>query len=196
MNYSITYRWARLKNIPKLYVILWFFILFLTLFSFIRSAIPWSYYSDKTEEKTIEVTDVTLFDSRDIKGSRFRLSIRSEDSTFYLWYPVETYLKYKNQVEASLLSGDIVQVSIRYQARNSFRDIILNQHRIIDLRFNELVFYDIQDEELRFQSARFSYFFLGIVLFIIFLVNTFLLCIIYGVLLLKKRSKTGDGVVS
>ena len=189
MKCGLTYRWSRLKAIPKLYIILWFLLLFFLLFSIIQSTIPWTYYLDKLEDKTVEVTNITLFDSRDIRGSRFKLLVKSNYDIFYLWYPIESFPKYYSQIESYLLSGEVSQVTVKYLSNTSLRDIVSGRRRIVDLRFNNLVFYDIQEEESRFQTDRFTYLIVGIILSIILVIYTLFCGIIYGVFILRGQNR-------
>lgn len=136
---------------------------------------------DDAEHDVVTVIDASLYDSRDIRGSRFKLVIETNDKTFYLWYPVESFTKYMNVVERDLLTRSVSQVSVSYLSDSTLQDMMTGHCRIVDLRTDDEVYYSLNEEISRCQSSELTYLILSIILLLLLIFFTFVMTIVYGV---------------
>ncbi len=189
MRYVINFRWQRLKAVPKALFTLWVALFISLIFCAVKTSVFSPLRVESSECDLVAVIDASLFDSRDIKGSRFKLVIESYDRTFYLWYPVESFTKYKDAVEEDLLSGSDPQVSVSYLTNSSIQDIMSGHCRIVDLRSDDEVYYSMDDEILRYQSSKSTYLVLSFFLFLVLILMTFMIAVIYGVVFFRDKRK-------
>ena len=187
MRYCMSFKWTKFKSVPKRIIILWSILFASFAFCTIKLAIPSSFWLDQLEERKITITDISVIDSRDIRGSRFQLSIKSNDDAFYLWYPAKSFSKYEHAVKKNLLTGLTSQVSVTYLSRSTIQDVVTGQYRIVDLRDDYNVFYDLNEEILRCQGAKNTYLIASILLFLLWIFETVLIFIMYGIVLFSHR---------
>ena len=185
-QYSIGISWKRLKKIPKKTLGVWLIFGLATLFCFIQLFLPVNRTLDNLEERKINVDKIDIWDSRDSKGSRMRLDIVSGNTTYYLWFP-QNYVDYAEKVETELLNGKVTSVTAIVVSDQTLHDRISNRMRVVDLRSDTSIYYDLDTEKVNFQQDYIFLWFLFIFLFLIWLFGTLLIVLIYGVLTYKKK---------
>ena len=187
MKYGITLRWKRIKTVPKVFVLslaLLIISFFVCVINLVGTSSRWI---DRIEEKNIIITDAYVFDSHDIKGSRFKLVIESNDDRFYLWYPKDSFSKYRGVIASDLLNGSTNQVSAKVISNSTLWDVISGQCKIEDLRAGDTVFYDLDDEILRQKDSRYTYLIAAAFLSALLVSGTTLISISYGIVRLTKK---------
>lgn len=182
MRYRMNVNWKRLKAVPKICIVLWVALFVSLIFCTVKAAIPSSLWIDKTKHETITVTDISLFDSHNIRGSRYKLTIKSPNDTFYLWYPAESFSKHKDTIEKNLTAGLVTQVSVTYLSGSTMQDVLTGHYRIVDLRTDDTVFYELSEEISHWKHTRLIYLVLSVVLLLIWVIGTILVAVIYGVM--------------
>lgn len=186
MKCRITIRWKRLKAIPRFQ----FFISVILFLSFIyctvNALIPSSSWMKHTESKTIAISNVSLYDSRNL-GTRFKLTIRSQDGVFYLWYPCKIYRQHEDDIQNDLMNGSTSYVTVTYLSNSSLCDLITGHCKIVDLRSDNTVFYDLKDEISRENRAHIYYVILSVILIVVCLLNSFFVLLIYNCISFRKR---------
>lgn len=182
-------RMKRLKTVPKALLIIWVVLFASLVFCTAKTFFPSPLLVDDAKHDVVAIIDASLYDSRDIRGSRFKLVIETNDKTFYLWYPVESFSKYKDVVERDLLTGSVSQVSISYLSDSTIQDIMTGHCRVVDLRSDNEVYYSFDDEISRCQSSKSTYLVLSIILLLMLILFTFVMTIIYGVVSFRAIKK-------
>lgn len=144
-RFFIKFSRKRIKRIPKNALIAWVVCAVSLLALIIDVVIPYKSI-ESLQCKEIPIDDIYLFNSYETKGSRIRLNIVSDGMQYFVWYPQERFDEYSNTIEQDLLSGNVVSVQVRIPEKRNFRDKLLNQYRIFDLRTDSSVYYSVDDE--------------------------------------------------
>ncbi len=100
---------------------------------------------ENLNENTVHIDKVSLLDSHNLRGYRMKLKIVDRDRTYYLWYPQSAYRLYSEAILEDLLSGNVDTIVIK-SVNPSLRDRLRNKRRIVDLRTEDAVYYDLQSE--------------------------------------------------
>lgn len=124
-----------------LLVIFWIFAIILG----IQLFYPADECLEDLNESIVHIDKVSLLDSHNVRGARMKLKIVDRDMTYYLWYPQSAYRLYSQAIHEDLLSGNVDTVVVK-STKPSLRDTIQNKRRIVDLRTEDAVYYDLQSE--------------------------------------------------
>ena len=181
MKYRMNFKWKRLKVVPNVLVALWVALFASFMFCTVKAAISAPLWLNNTKNETITVIDASLFDSRDIRGSRFKLTIKSNDNTFYLWYPVDSFSRHKDTIEKNLLTGSVTQVSVIYLSNSSIQDMVTGHCKIVDLRSDDIVFYHLDEEISRCRHSKSTYLVLSVVLLLVLIFESVMVVVILGI---------------
>ena len=141
------------------------------------------------QEIDITIDKVYIIDTYDNIGSRMKLIIQSQDANYYLWYPSSHYIDFRDNVQNDLLSGNITSVKAIIAEDQSIRDIILNQIRIVHLKSDNAVYYDLDTEKVGLKQNYISLWIAFILVLIIWLGAIVLISLVYGVLTFRKSKK-------
>ena len=145
----------------------------------VNSATLFTPLKSNIKETNITISNARLYDSRDIWGSRFKLTIKSQNDSFYLWYPVDVFSKYEDSVREELLEGETTEVYAKVISNSTLWDIISGHSKIVDLRTDSFVFYDLGDELLRMQTGYSTSLWAALFSLVLWLADTVLLLLIY-----------------
>lgn len=187
MKYSIRVNLKRVKNIPKATVCVWMLLGLACLYCIIQLFLPTYRTLEKMKECEISIDKIHLIDSHDTKGSRMKLEIISENTTYYVWYPQSKYREFAYEIENELLSGDVTSVTAKVVSTKSIQDYLLNQIRIVDLRSNTSVYYCLNTEKDQLLKNKCSLGLVFLLLFVFWTLATLLFSLSYGVLNFQKR---------
>lgn len=177
----------RIKQIPKGAVGFWIVLAFVVLYCTIQLCHPMYQTLDDLQNREINIDQVNLLDSHDTKGSRLKLEIVSGKTTYYVWYPQSKYIDYSHDVENDLLTRKISSVKVKIANTQSMRDSLFNQKRVVDIRSDSAVYYDLNTEMIRMQHHHRSLWILCIFTFLFLLCYTMFISFIYRVLVFKKK---------
>lgn len=179
MKYKAVFKWSKLRSIPKIHMFIWI-CLFLFVIAFgVNSATLFMPLKRNIEETNITISNARLYDSRDIWGSRFKLIIDSQNDSFYLWYPVDVFPRYENCLREKLLTGETTAVYAKVVSNSTLWDTLSGQRKIVDLRTDSFVFYDLEDELLRMENGYNVSLWAALFSLILWLADTVLLLLIY-----------------
>ena len=193
MKYKAVFKWSKLRSIPKIHMFIWI-CLFLFVIAFgVNSATLFTPLKRNIEETNITISNARLYDSRDIWGSRFKLIIDSQNDSFYLWYPVDVFPRYENCLREKLLTGETTAVYAKVVSNSILWDTLSGQRKIVDLRTDSFVFYDLEDELLRMENGYNVSLWAAVFSLILWLADTVLLLLIYRCVRFVKHNSTGDG---
>lgn len=176
-------KWKRIKLIPKRNVVVWLLLFVICMYFTIKLFYPIYHELENLQERQIQIDDVRIIDTRNKIGSRMKLEIVSDDETFYVWYPV-TFLKsyykeYSYLLKKDLLSGNVTCVTAKIAKNKSIHDNLFNRNRIVDLRCEDTVYYDIETEKVDLKYDYISLWVVTILSLIVMLVYSGYLIWIY-----------------
>ena len=134
----------RIRKIPKKIYVPWIVFSLLSLILIMNSFFPTYRELDNLQDVRINIEESYLSDSLSRNGRLVKLSIVSAGVTYYIWYP--EYRDYMNAVENDILTGNIKSVDAKIVKTQSFRDRLLNQRKIVDLRSDDAIYYDLDTE--------------------------------------------------
>jgi hypothetical protein len=135
----------------------------------------------------INIEQVSLYDSHDTKGDRMKLKIVCEETTYYVWYPQSRYLDFEPNIVNDLLSGNVTSVKAKVVKDRTIRDRLFNQKRVVDLRSNSAIYYDLETEKVELDEEYMSLWIVLILLFIILLCDTAITLLVYNVIVFDKK---------
>ena len=176
----------QLKKIPKKSMVIWFVIAIFFAWSTIQVFLPVYRTLEDTQTCILSVENVRLIDTHSVRGSRMRLELVSEGQTYYLWYPKSHYKEYADIIEQELLSGEITSVTAMVSKNVSLRDSIFDNKRIVDLRSETSIYYDIELEKISLYNLRISSLVASLLSLIVLVIDTGYLLMIYGKVSCKK----------
>lgn len=116
-----------------------------------------------------------------------KLEIVSENQTFYLWYPQNSYIDYKYEVETELLTGKVTSVTAKVIGTQTIRDNLLNRIRVVDLRKDTSVYYDLATEKANLRQNYNSLWILFFLIFVLWLFSTIFISIVYKIITFQKK---------
>ena len=185
--YSARIIQKRLKQMPKITVGIW--IMFACIFLYCITQLCLSMYQtlDDLQDCEIYIDLVNLRDSHDSKGSRMKLELVSEKTTYYVWYPQSKYIDYAHNVENDLLTGNVNVVKVKIANTQSIRDSLFNQKRVVDIRSGSAIYYDLNTEMISMQHHHRTLLLLSIFVFMFLLCYTIFISLIYRVLIFEKK---------
>lgn len=177
----------RLKQIPRKAFFIWIMLALIFFCCIIKLCLPVYYTLDNLQDCEINVDKVILRDSFDTKGSRKKLEIVSQNTTFYVWYPQTKYYDFAHNVENDLLTGNVTSLKVKIVKAQSIRDHLFNKKRVVDIRSNSAVYYDLSVETSKIQHQRLFLWILFIFVFIFWLFYTVIIMLIYGAITFKRE---------
>lgn len=183
--YSLKIIPKRIKQIPRITIVFGVMLAFIVIYCIVILCHPGYQRLDDLQDCEITIDRVNLRDSHDTKGSRMKLEIVSEKTTYYVWYPQSKYLDYVSNVEKDLLSGNVISVKIKIANKQSIRDYLFNQKRVVDIRSGSAVYYDLDTEMIRIQYHRKALWILFFFMTIVLLCYTISIPLVYGVIKFK-----------
>lgn len=184
---SVHIAWKRFKQISKLGIFMWLMLGFFSLLFLIQLFLPPYRSLDGLQEVEIHISNVSLFDSGDKRGSRMKLTIADGDDTYYLWYPQTGYKKFRHAVETELLTGKTTLVTAKIVSSPSLRDKLQNKNRMVDLRSGDSVYYDIDTEKKQLTEDYVSVWIAFPLLFFCWAISTLLIGIIYRPIVFQRK---------
>ena len=127
-----------------------------------------------------------MYDSRDANGRRIKLEISSENQRYYLWYPQGSYGKYSTQVK-ELLSGNVTLVNAKIIEKSTIYDLLLDKVRIVDLRTDDTIYYDLDTEKIALQKGYIGLWIVGPLFLTLWILSTIWILLIYRVMKILKK---------
>ena len=185
--YSVMIVPKRIKQIPKIAIVLWIMFAFMFLYCITQLCLSKYQTLDDLQDCEIYIDRVNLRDSHDTKGSRMRLEIVSGKTTYYVWYPQSKYLDYAYNVEKDLLSGNVNLVKVKIANTQSIRDNLFNQKRVVDIRSGDAIYYDLDTEIIRMQHHHRNLWILFFFTFMFLLCHTIFISLIFSVITFKNK---------
>ncbi len=179
---SVKINHKKIKRIPLKAILFWFLFLIIFAFFMVNALRPANYWLKDLEIIQLKIDRVSLVDTYDIHGSRMKLYISSGDQNYYLWYPQGSYLPYSEVLDTHLLSGKTTVVTAKVIPNNIVREALGRRAEIVDLRTDDVVFFDIED---RIKSNQIDHIGIVILAFIsgfMFILDTIFITTVYGVI--------------
>ena len=175
-----------INRISKITLIAWI-VCAVGLFTLIIDVVTPYKSIESLQCKEIQIDEIYLFNSYDTKGSRIKLNIVSDGMQYFVWYPQERFAEYSNTIEQDLLSGNVVSVQVMIPGKHNFRDKLLNQYRIFDLRTDSSVYYTVDDEIDRIYRVQTWYWVICATGILLWCTGTIIILLIYKVITIHKR---------
>lgn len=144
-SYSI-FAQKRVKQIPKGLLLTLGALGLVVLCCLVQILFPASARLEDLDVCQIQIDHIRLVDSHNTKGDRLKLELMDGEQTFYLWYSQSSYSRFAGSVEGELLTGAVTAVTAKLASHASLRDVIGNRKRIVDLRSDASVYYDLETE--------------------------------------------------
>lgn len=185
--YSVRIIHKRIKQMPKITVGVWIMLAFMFLYCMTQLYLSMYHTLDNLQDCEIYIDRANLRDSHDTKGSRMKLEIVSEKTTYYVWYPQSKYIDYAHDVENDLLTGNVNSVKVKIVNPQSLRDSLFNQKRVVDIRSSSAIYYDLKTEIISMQHHHRTLGILSIFIFMFLLCYTIFISLIYRVLIFEKK---------
>lgn len=179
--------WKRVRRVPKRVWIPWLISTILIVYCVIKLCLPVYGSLDELREINIHIDKIYLRDSHDTKGSRMKLVITEGKCNYYLWYPAANYKDFSLQLEQDLLSGKISEVTALVVSNQSLRETLSNSFRIVDLRSDRSVYYDLDTEKQSLRNNRLSLWIAFTVLSLGWVVWTYIELLAYNIISYKKK---------
>jgi hypothetical protein len=177
-----------MKNIPKKALAFLLFLGVLWMCSIAQLIILSNTQLDDLQKREIKIDKACVDISLNRTGSRFKLSLISGNTTYYVWYPNSQRQKFSDVIERDLLSGKVTSVTVSISEHSTLRDRLTNRQRIVEVKNNDTVYYDLDTERIRLESDRISAWVLFLISFVAWILDTFLLLSIYRVIKTRKVS--------
>lgn len=186
-HYLVRIMYKRIKKVPPKIICIWILLTFLLIYCIFQLCFPMNQAFEDFQECEITIDHVNLWDSHGTKGSRMKLEIVSEQTTYYVWYPKTKYAKFADAVEKDLLSRNVTMVKVRIAANQSMRDYIFNQKRVVDIRSSSAVYYDPDTEMISIRQQRISLWVLFLIVLVLWLCFAIFVSLIYRIFILEKK---------
>ena len=131
-----------------------------------------------------------MVDTLSRRGSRMKLVIQDDNTTYYLHFPQKTLKEVSQALDDDLFSGKISSVEVTV-AKPSLRNALTGHRRIVDLRSDANVYYDLETERERIHQGRIAEAMILAVLFPFTVTLAGLILLSYGILEIdtKKHRK-------
>ncbi len=187
--YRIKFNPKKFKRIPKKAIISWIISLIIFAFSAINALLPANHMLKDLETIQLKIDKVILAKTYNTSGSRRQLYITSGDRKYKLSYPSFSYRQYSEALDTYLLSGSTTVVTAKVIPNSTIRDALGYRTRIVDLRTDNVVFFDIEDEIKDNQINHVAVVFLAFIIGFGFIVYTMLIAMGYGFVEFRKPRK-------
>ncbi len=192
MSYKIVWNLKKARSIPKKLLALWFLLFFLFSCCVVTLLQPADAWLDSVQTVEAVVDRISLKDSHATKGSRMQLILVSGDQTYYLWYPRDVYAQYADSIHAYSLSQSPSIVTVSYLENSTLWDRLLRQYKIVELRCEHSMLYDLEQEIARTQKEYNNTWFVLILYCLFLLPFSVFLLLSYGVITFRKICRGGN----
>ena len=182
---KVTFRLKNCKKVP-VKVILTFLVAMLLFFVLLYELVNTPSLANISQVEIL-VDDVVLKKVSTRIGRTTEVRVFSGETTYYIRYPSTDYLDYRSAIESELLSGNIDVVHGTILDEQKLTDRVTGKVRLVDLRSDSSVYYDISTEKFALQI---EYGALAVILILYalgFFLGTFLVGINYKIIIFKKR---------
>ncbi len=157
-----------------------------TILVFIAEIIPVKYRLSNLETRTVHIDRIRMVDTMSRGDYRMKLIIKDGNTTYYLHYPRKTLKKVSQALDDDLFSGKISSVEVTV-AKPSLRNYLDRDRRIVDLRSETNVYYDLEAERDRLHKDGIEGAIALALLFPFTLALTWLTLFDYGILYYRPR---------
>lgn len=172
----------KLKRVPKRLLVVWVLLLLFGIYCLTMLFVPKYQKLNNISECQITIKSIRLIDTHNSNGSRFRLYIQGNNQSYYLDYPQLYSKEYLNRVKEELLTGEIELVDAKYVDNYTIRDRILGRKRIVDLRTNNSVYYELEMEKKQLSEYKISACVLFFLVILVWIIYSLFIIGIYGLL--------------
>lgn len=179
--YRVMFRRQKLKAVPMRLKIAWILMLLLCIVAVLESLKSPTNWTKNVKQAELNIDEVSLWDSRDLTGNRYKIRIRSEDDNYYLWY---SYL-HADTIREYLLSGEVSTLTVQYRQGNPVSTAIWGK-RIVDCRSGDIVFYDMEDAVQQAKNDRMGAVVLLCLSLVLWIIATIWIFIVYGIVSWQK----------
>ena len=179
----------RIKRPPLKKIFFWMMQLLVVLYCLIGICRPVYRSLDNLHEKSIIIDQIYLKDSYDTKSSRMKLEIISGGISYYVWYPQDEYRNFSYDIKNDLLSGRVSAVKVKVISKQSVRDYLLNQKRIVQIWSRSKVYYDLKTAMIALRNDRMGLWVLFIFSFLFWLCYTLFYLVVNNILIIKKQKR-------
>ena len=186
MGYKTSFDCKQLRGIPKRIIVGWIIWGLLTVYCLVQLVSPAYRALENIQECQISIDTIRVYDSRDANGRRIKLEISSENQRYYLWYPQGSYGKYSTQVK-ELLSGNVTLVNAKFIEKSTIYDLLLDKVRIVDLRTDDTIYYDLDTEKIALQKGYIGLWIVGPLFLTLWILSTIWILLIYRVMKILKK---------
>lgn len=177
----------KMRAIPRKVLTPWILLGLICLYSAWKLMIPAENWLTEIENVQIDIDKAYIVDSRDIKGSRFMLWLQSGEQVFYLWYPSHAYSQYSDSVESLLHSADTGMVQAMVLSNSTLGDILTGHKKIVDLRSDHAVYYELETEIARTQSNHNNFLVMLILMGLVWALTASYMAIAYNVFTFMRK---------
>ena len=185
-RYVINFSYKHIKQIPRKVRIVWIIGAIVTCSFLIVLLMPYV-HDEQFQNIELHIDEISLFDSYNTKSSRMKLNITSNGVHYYVWYPQNCFSKYADRIQSDLLSGNLSVVHAKVTSKQTLREKILNQRRVVDLRSAYSVYYELGDEIKQAQEGKQSLLLMLVVTLLLWGSSTIIILLVYRVFQISKR---------
>lgn len=190
-NFFVVFSKKKIRNVKRIHIVIFFLLIAININTLFNCIFNTEYPISNLQTCEINAENSIILKTYSTVGSRNKLVITDSDSTYYLWYPIYKYNKYSYAVENELVSGNVSTVTAIVCGDQNLYDRIFKRYCIVDLRSDNYIFYDIEDERQEQIKDKYNNWLLLFVVFIIFLFYvSYVFILKYGVIEIKKKRKT------
>lgn len=186
---QVSFGKKQLKKIPRRVIFVWVILSLLLLVVLIEIFVPSYKKLEAAKEYEIVIDDLVAFEPNRPRTSALRLYITADDQLFYLYYPSLHYKEYRTQLESELLSGKVTIVKVKAVDRFTIWDMLSGRKRIVDLRSDNSVYYDLETEVTQSHRDHIGVVCAGILLLLLWLIDSVYILLVYGLIRLKPHTK-------
>ena len=189
-HYTISFKPKRLHRIPKKQILLMALFGIPCILLLIDLLLPVKYRLSNLENHTVHIDEIQMVDTLSRRGSRMKLVIQDDNTTYYLHYPQKTLKEVSQALDDDLFSGKISSVEATV-AKPSLRNYLTGHRRIVDLRSDANIYYDLETERESIHQGRIAEAIILVVYFPFTLTLAGLILLSYGILEIdtKKHRK-------
>ena len=185
-HYTISFKPKRIRCISKKNILFMALFWIVTILVFIAEIIPVKYRLSNLETRTVHIDRIRMVDTMSRGDYRMKLIIKDGNTTYYLHYPRKTLKKVSQALDDDLFSGKISSVEVTV-AKPSLRNYLDRDRRIVDLRSETNVYYDLEAERDRLHKDGIEGAIALALLFPFTLALTWLTLFDYGILYYRPR---------
>lgn len=176
LRYSIKLNLSRIRVIPKRNLLVLVVFGWLCMWMIAALLMPAEQILAKShiEEVPVDCESIYVVDTHEVRGSRYKLVLETDDAFYFAWYPEGTYQKYKEILETCISNQEVVTLTMRISDDVSLWDKLLNRITVYDVRDENGVYYSLDDYIEDYERERFQASFAAPLV-----IGAWLLCLIY-----------------